>query len=127
MIALKQEIERHCEHLDRIKKSARQPHDPARVAAQIHFDKLKQEYKDLWESKYREILNRLTGPVGETHPLASIEELKQKIDGLKKIKEKQTELFKAMEVDQKATNERHVRRQLSELSAHQPAEPGGPD
>jgi polysaccharide biosynthesis transport protein len=104
VIALKQEIEDTGEHLDRIKKSVRQPHDPARVAAQIHFDKLQQEYKDLWKLKYREILNRLTGPVAETHPLASIEELKQKIDGLRKIKEKQTELFKAMEVDQKATN-----------------------
>ena len=31
--------------------------------------------------------------------------MKQRIEGLKKVKEKQTELFKAMEVDQKATND----------------------
>ena len=105
VLALKQEIDDTREHLDRIKRNVRQAHDPARVAAQKQFDKLQQEYDDLWKSKYPEILGRLTGdPVGDTQSLASIQELEQKIDSLKKGKEKQTELFKVMEVDQKSTN-----------------------
>ena len=81
-----------------------QPHDPARVAAQNHFDSLQEEYNDLWESKYREILARLTRPGGDAQPLARIQALEQKIEGLKRVKEKQTELFKAMQLDQKSTN-----------------------
>ena len=104
VLALKQEMDNTREHLDRIKRNVRQPHDPARVAAQNQMDKLQQEYNDLWESKYSKILDRLKGPVGDTQSLASIQELEQKIDALNKVKEKQTELFKAMEVDQKSTN-----------------------
>ena len=104
VIALKKEIDDTREHLERIKRNVRQPHDPARVAAQNRFDELNQEYKDLWESKYLEILERLTGSGGDAQPLASIHELKQRIEGLKKVKEKRTELFKAMEVDQKEIN-----------------------
>jgi polysaccharide biosynthesis transport protein len=104
VIALMQEIDDTREHLERIKRNVRQPHDPARVHAQNQLDKLQQEYKDLWSSKYQKILDRLTSPDGDTRPLASIQELTLKIDSLEKVKEKQTELFKKMEVDQKSTN-----------------------
>jgi succinoglycan biosynthesis transport protein ExoP len=104
VVALKKEIDNTREHLDRIKRNVRQPHDPSRVAAQNRLDDLEQDYNDLWELKYREILDRTTGSGGDAQPLASIQELKQKIELLKKFKVKQTELFKAMEVDQKATN-----------------------
>jgi succinoglycan biosynthesis transport protein ExoP len=104
VIALKREMEDTREHLERIKRNVRQPHDPARVAAQNQIDRLDQEYIDLWEDRYRKILDRLTGRVGDTQSLASIQDLEQKIDALKKMKEKQTVLFKAMEIDQKATN-----------------------
>jgi bla regulator protein blaR1 len=60
VLALKQAIKDTGEHLDRIKRNVRQVHDPARVAAQNHFDKLQQEYTDLWESKYGELLAALT-------------------------------------------------------------------
>ena len=105
VLALKQEIEDTREHLDRVKLNVRQASDPARVAAQKRFDKLQEEYAELWESKYPEILGRLTGgPIADTQSLASIQELEQKIESMKKVKDKQTELFKAMEIDQKATN-----------------------
>ena len=45
---------------------------------------LQQEYNDLWESKYPEILARLTGPGGDAQPLAKIQELEQKIEGSKR-------------------------------------------
>ncbi len=104
VVALKKVIDDTSDHLERIKRITRQPSDPARVAAQSRFDDLEQEYQDLWKSKYQEILGRLTGSSGDTQPLAKIQELKQKIDGLKKVKDKQAELFKVMEVDQKSTN-----------------------
>jgi polysaccharide biosynthesis transport protein len=104
VLALTQEIAVTREHLDRLKRNVRQPHDPARVAAQTQLDKLKQDYDELWESKYPEILGRLRNPVGETQSPASIEELKQKIVSMKKAKDRQTELFKKLEVDQKSTN-----------------------
>ena len=44
---------------------------------------------------------------------------------IKKVKEKQTELFKEMEVDQKSTNSDTFDADLYELSAQQPSEPGG--
>ena len=106
VVALKREFDDTSEHLERIKLNVRQAHDPARVAAQKQFDKLRQEYADLWESKYPEILSRLTGgPVADTQSLAKIQELEQKIEVIKKGKDKQTELFKAMQVDQKTTND----------------------
>jgi succinoglycan biosynthesis transport protein ExoP len=104
VVALRRDMVKTSEHLDRIKRNVRQPHDPARVAAQNQIDKLQEEYNDLWASKYQKILDRLTSPVGDAQSLSSIRELEQKVDVLKKRKEKQAELFKAMEVDQKATN-----------------------
>ena len=38
VVALKKEIDDTREHLERIKRNVRQPHDPARVAAQNRFD-----------------------------------------------------------------------------------------
>jgi succinoglycan biosynthesis transport protein ExoP len=106
VVALKQEIEDTGEHLDRIKRNVRQAHDAARVAAQNHFDKLQQEYTDLWESKYPEILSRLTaGSAGDTQSLQKIQDLEQKIEEIKKVKERQAELFKTMQVEQKTTND----------------------
>jgi polysaccharide biosynthesis transport protein len=105
VLALKQEFDKMRAHLDRIKKNVRQPHDPARVAAQNQFDKLQEEYRVLWEEKYPEILKRLAAPVQHKDSLARIQELVQKVDALKKKKEKEIELFKVMEVDQKLTND----------------------
>ena len=104
VLALKQEIDDTREHLDRIKRNVRQPHDAARVAAQNHFAKLQQEYTDLWESKYPEICDRLPRTVANTQLLTSIRELEQKVEALKKVKDKQAELFKVMQVEQKTTN-----------------------
>jgi polysaccharide biosynthesis transport protein len=105
VVALRQEIDETREHLERLKRNVRQAHDPARVAAQNQFDKLQEEYNDLWESKYPEILDKLTGGMGDTQSLASIKELEQKVDALKKQKEKQVEYFKVVQVEQKATND----------------------
>jgi polysaccharide biosynthesis transport protein len=94
------------EHLEHLKRSVRQPHDAARLAAQNQFDKLQREYNDLWASKYTAILERLTaGPIGNTQVLVAIEELEQKVDTLKKKKAGLAERFKVIQVEQKVTND----------------------
>ena len=106
VVALKQEFEETREHLDHLKYNVRQSHDPALVAATKQFNKLQQEYNDLWNSKYQEILGRLSmGPVGSTQSLIAIQELEQKVETLKKKKAKLSELFKVIQVEQKATND----------------------
>jgi polysaccharide biosynthesis transport protein len=106
VVSFMQEFEETREHLEHLKESVRQPHDPARVAAQKHFDELQREYKDLWTSKYPIILRGLTAsPVDDTHSLAAIEELEQKVDTLKKKKAGLAELFKVVQVEQKVTND----------------------
>ena len=64
VLELKKEIDDTREHLDRINRNVRQPHDPARVAAKNHLDKLEKEYNDLWRSKSEALATRLT-PAGE--------------------------------------------------------------
>jgi polysaccharide biosynthesis transport protein len=106
VVALKQEFEETREHLEHLKNNVRQSHDPALVAAQKQFNKLKQEYGDLWDSKYQEILGRLSmGPVSGTQSLVAIQELEQKVETLKKKKAKLTELFNVIQVEHKATND----------------------
>jgi polysaccharide biosynthesis transport protein len=105
VLALKQEIDKISDHLGRIKQNVRRSDDPARMAAQKHFEKLNAEYEDLWKEKYPEIKKRLAAPVKHTELLARIQELVQKVDTLKKKKEKEIEHFKAVEVDQKLTND----------------------
>jgi uncharacterized coiled-coil DUF342 family protein len=60
VLELKKEIDDTREHLDRINRNVRQPHDPARVAAKNHLDKLQKEYNDLWRSKSGGLATRLT-------------------------------------------------------------------
>ena len=107
VLALKQEFDDVREHLDRIKRTVRRPDDASRVAAQTQFEKLQKEYKDLWNLKYEELLERLTGTgsAGNAQLLLVIQELEQKVDSLKQKKVKLAELFKAIQVDQKTTND----------------------
>jgi capsular exopolysaccharide synthesis family protein len=107
VLALKQEIDDTLDHLDHLKRTVRQPHDAARVAAQNKLNDLQKDYAGLWISKYQEILSRLTGtgPVDSTQSLAAILELEQKVEMLKQKKAKLAEHFKVMQVEQKATND----------------------
>jgi polysaccharide biosynthesis transport protein len=106
VVDLKQEVEETQTHLEHLKDNVRQSHDPAVVAAQKQLNKLKQEYNDLWISKYQEILGRLsTGPVSGTQSLIAIQELEQKVETLKKKKAKLTELYNVLEPKQKTAND----------------------
>ena len=106
VIDFMREFEETREHLEHLKRSVRQPHDAARVAAQNQFDKLQREYNDLWTAKYPVILQRLTAhAIGDTQLVTAIEELEQKVDTLKKKKTRLAELFKVIQVEQKVTND----------------------
>ena len=106
VLALKQEFDETREHLDHLKRNFRNPSDAARVAAQSQFNKLEQQYDELWASKYPEILKRLaTSSNGGSQSLVVIQELEQRVETLKSKKAKLTEHFKAIEVEHKASND----------------------
>jgi polysaccharide biosynthesis transport protein len=106
VIALKQEVEETQTHLERLKGNVRQSHDPAVVSAQRQLNKLEQEYKYLWNSKYQEIVDRLSMRPGDNAQLLiAIQEFEQKVETLKKKKAKLTDLFKVLELEQKTTND----------------------
>jgi polysaccharide biosynthesis transport protein len=106
VVALKQEVEETQTHLERLKGNVRQSHDPAVVSAQKQLNKLEQEYKYLWNSKYQEIVDRLSMRPGDSSQLLiAIQEFEQKVETLKKKKAKLTDLFKVLELEQKTTNE----------------------
>jgi succinoglycan biosynthesis transport protein ExoP len=106
VVALKQEVEETQTHLEHLKDNVRQSHDPAVVAAQKQLNKLKQEYNDLWNSKYQEIVDRLSIRPGDSAQLLiAIQDLEQKVETLKKKKVKLTDLFKVLEPKQKTAND----------------------
>jgi capsular exopolysaccharide synthesis family protein len=94
------------DQLDHAKGTARQSNDPSVIAVHKHRGKLMDQYKNLWESKYEEILQRLRGKGGtalESTRLA-VEELRRKVLTLQKKKEKQTQNFEQVKYDNKAGN-----------------------
>ena len=99
------EIEKIKEHLDHNKRVVRNANDPSRQAAAKYFEKLNEKYQLLWVEKYDEIRMRLRVAAGTMHSAASIEELKLKIELLKKKQERQTTILKDMEFKQKGSNE----------------------
>ena len=105
VLALKQEFDETREHLDHLKRNFRNPSDAARVAAQNQFNKLEREYRDLWVSKYPEILKRLSASSSGAGQSLGIQELEQRVETLKSKKAKLTEHFKAIQVEHKASND----------------------
>jgi polysaccharide biosynthesis transport protein len=103
--ALVGDIEELHEQLEHTKKLARQRNEPARLAVQEQVDKMENKYKKLWNTKYKEIRQRLNGTSSESKAPEAIEELKLKVAALTKKKERQAEHFKLMQVEQKKTND----------------------
>jgi beta-lactamase regulating signal transducer with metallopeptidase domain len=103
VVALKQEVEETQARLARLKGNVgRQAHDPAVVAAQKQLSKLEQDYKSLWNSKYQEIVERVSrDSVGDAPSLAAIQKLEEKVENLKKKQSKLTELLKVIPAERK--------------------------
>jgi capsular exopolysaccharide synthesis family protein len=104
VVTLLKEIDDTREQLDYIKRNVRRPDDPSRVRAQNQVNKLQKEYENLWSAKYHKIRAQLSGAGGTQLP-DSIRDVEFKIASLKKKKEKQAEMFKAVDLEHKVSND----------------------
>jgi len=105
VLKLLDEIDKVRDRLDMVKRNVRNHNDPSWTLAQNHYDKLLNKYDSLWKKKYPKIKAQLNIGAGGAQSIESIRELELKREQLKKKKEKQAELFKKMERDQKETND----------------------
>jgi capsular exopolysaccharide synthesis family protein len=117
VISLVQDIDETREHLEHVKHTVRQPQDPSRRVAQARYDKLQNEYKSLWTSKYEKLRARLT-VAGEAQSNESVHALELKIASLKKKKEKQAEMYKAVETEHRVSNDETFLATFLEYEVH---------
>jgi capsular polysaccharide biosynthesis protein len=103
--ALRGDIDNLLKHIDHLKQTVRKSNDQSLLAAKNEYDRLLKKYESLWNKKYREIGKRLRLGAQAANSLQSVEDLKLKIKLLNKKKESQTKLFKAMDFQQKETND----------------------
>jgi polysaccharide biosynthesis transport protein len=105
-IALSREIAETEKHLERVRSAARQNNDPSVYAARKHGDKLKEEWQELWEDKYVEILTRLQigGDGEETGGPAAIKKLRIRIESLKKTRDRYVQNLQVQKVEKSETN-----------------------
>jgi capsular exopolysaccharide synthesis family protein len=94
------------EDLDHTKGIARKGQDPARVRAQKRWDKLDQEYNDLWNTKSAEIRQRLlvTTVAPGAPEVESLTELKRKIDEQKLKKERLEKLISKFDANKQLSH-----------------------
>jgi len=104
VVALIGELHDAREQLDHAKAVARLPNDSARRAAEKQHKKLTEQYEELWEVKYEEIGKRLQAAAGTLQPPRVINELKIKVESLKKKRESQVKMFEEVKVENKTTN-----------------------
>ncbi len=104
VIALGNQIKDVEDQRDRHKAVIRKNSDPAWIAAQKQLDNLNKEYTNLWNIKYDEIRNRLRMATVGRPVLETIGELQLKVRMLQEKKDRYAEMFKKVEVKQKATN-----------------------
>ncbi len=100
------EITEARDHLDHVKRTLRQSHDPALIAVQKQLAKLTDKYQDLWTSKYAEILKRLKDDESAAMRSA-INKLRNKIAVLKN---KQARLSKNFEILEEARKRESTRK-----------------
>jgi polysaccharide biosynthesis transport protein len=99
--SLIQDITKTQEHLDHVKAAARQTHEPARRAAEKQLNKLNDDYLVLWQQKYKEISERLQR--GTAQSPKTIDDLKIKIETLKKRQKDHRILFAELKKDQQVS------------------------
>jgi polysaccharide biosynthesis transport protein len=72
--------------LEHMKGVVRKGQDPARIEAQKHLNKLNDKYLDLWETKSRQIRDRILVETGARGSGETLSSLKRKIENLKMTK-----------------------------------------
>ena len=106
VVAVGREIAEAKQYLERVRSAARQNNDPSVYAARKHVDKLEEEWQELWEDKYVEILARLQlgGEGDETGGPAAIKKLRIRIESLKKTRDRYVQNLQAQEVKKGESN-----------------------
>jgi polysaccharide biosynthesis transport protein len=105
IIALGEQIAAAAEQRDHAKSMARQANDPARRHAEMKYKKLMTEYEDQWESKRKEIGERLrVGTVG-SQSMEPISQLKLKLQSLAAQKKAQVSRLAQLKVEEKKAND----------------------
>jgi succinoglycan biosynthesis transport protein ExoP len=102
VVGLIGEITEAQEHLDNTKDKVRQSNDPSLIHITKQIHKLRGQYENLWEAKYKEIHQRLRGVSRPS--LSAISELRLKVAALRHKKDRQTENFKQIKLENKAAN-----------------------
>ncbi len=102
VIALCEDIALADEQRKRAKAHARQDNDPARVAVEQKYKKLRLQYNKMWEDKYEEISERLAAAVAASRGADSVEGLKRKLESLKAQYQKQGELLEKLLMEKRA-------------------------
>jgi polysaccharide biosynthesis transport protein len=96
------EITEARELLENTKDNVRQSNDPSLMHINKQIHKLTYRYENLWEAKYKEIHQRLRGVSRPS--LSALSELRLKVATLKHKKDRQTENFKQIKLENKAAN-----------------------
>ncbi len=106
VVALGREMADANTHLERVRSAARQNNDPSVYAARKHVAKLEEEWQQLWEDKYVEILARLqaSGESDETGGPEAMKKLKIRIESLKKTRDRYVQNLQAQEVKKGESN-----------------------
>ena len=104
VIALCEDIALADEQREHAKAIARQGNDPARVAAEQKYKKLRLQYNKLWEGKYEEISERLKAAVIAPQGQESVQEIKRKLESLRAQYTKQAEYLEKLKVEKREVN-----------------------
>jgi succinoglycan biosynthesis transport protein ExoP len=104
VIALCEDIALADEQREHAKAIARQGNDPARVAAEQKYKKLRLQYNKLWEGKYEEISERLKAAVIAPQGQESVQEIKRKLESLKAQYTKHAEYLEKLKVEKREVN-----------------------
>jgi succinoglycan biosynthesis transport protein ExoP len=104
VIALCEDIALADEQREHAKAIARQGNDPARLAAEQKYKKLRLQYNKLWEGKYEEISERLKAAVIAPQGQESVQEIKRKLESLKAQYTKHAEYLEKLKVEKREVN-----------------------
>ncbi len=102
VVSLVGEIAEAKDQLENTKDKVRQSNDPSLIAINKKLHKLMDQYENLWEAKYKEIHQRLSGVSRPS--LSAISELRLQVAILRHKKDRQTKNFEQIKVDNKVAN-----------------------
>ena len=104
VVALSEEIAMAEERLDHVKSVARQGNEPTRRTATRTYERLMEQYAELWKVKYGEISAKLKAVNVATQSADLVTDLELKLRSLKDQKEKRAKFYNDLEITRRADN-----------------------